>query len=380
MAGEQTDTTTKAVGNGDPLSGLSDAELSKFELTGELPGKTAAPAETEGTEKAEHDAEAAAAEPVEQAASRDATTEAAPEAAKPEKKKPGQKKDAATRAAEIDRDAEEAERKLEAALTRRRRAQDALREVEREDREPKRAERDREAAAPATDPKAPAWKRFREMPDAPKSDQFESLDDYAAAMGHFVAEKIAEEKFNTLYESRSAADRAAQEASQQWETAAKTGFERASKELESDAELLDRIDPRLHALQPMHQTPAQERTPAHYVKDRCLLHSNNPLKLLAWLSENGGAEMSRIARMSAEGIVDAISRQDARFDLQSEESEAQASTAGERQHPRVSRAQAPAPDLGKKAAAKDPRKAPGSYDDFDSWNLEETRGTVGARR
>lgn len=56
------------------------------------------------------------------------------------------------------------------------------------------------SAAPVTPPQSasePAYKRFRAMPDAPKLQDFDSIEDHAAAMSHFVAEKLLAEQRDT---------------------------------------------------------------------------------------------------------------------------------------------------------------------------------------
>lgn len=386
---DKTTQPSDTVSTGDPLAGLTDEQLSKFELTGELPADTSKADDKadEAKDQADPQVEAAATDADATAASAKGREKAAdPESAKPEqgkKKLPGQKKSARERADEINAEAAEEERLLEEALTRRRRARDARRDAEREDPSPKAGKKDAEAAAATTDPKAPAWKRYREMPDAPKSKDFDDLDDYAAAMGVFVADKIAEERANAIFDARSQEQRAADEEFQSFASAVETGMQKAAKELESDPDIVGRIDPRLHSLKPMRETPPDQRTVAHYIKEQCLTRSNNPLKMLAWLSANDSAELRRIGRLHPEAINAALTRQDARFDFESEGDEdttAQDEGARDAHAHRKSKAPAPAPTLGKKpSASKDPRKAPDSYDDFDSWNLEETKAAAGAR-
>ncbi len=202
------DTNTQQPGKGPyDLTSLSDADLDKVLLSGEMPSD--APAETnDESEKADTPAEAAAAEPAEQADSTESKIEAAPETAKPEKskKQPGQKKSAKERAAEINAEAAAEERELAEALERRRRVRDARREAEREDAPSPKADKQAEAAAAKTEP---AWKRYRNHKDAPKVADFEDLDDYAAAMSTFVGEQVASEKFEALYNQRSQQEREA---------------------------------------------------------------------------------------------------------------------------------------------------------------------------
>ena len=113
------------------------------------------------------------------------------------------------------------------------------------------------------------------------------------------------------------------------------------------------------------------------MKERTLLHSSHPLKLSAWLHADGATELSRIARLTPDGIVAAIARQDALFDSQTTSDEPQ-DPAGERQHPRVSKAPAPVPTLGKKAASgADPLTRAIAENDFEAFNEIESRAARG---
>lgn len=376
MAGEQhtADKTTQPP-MGDALAGLSDAQLDQFMLDGNLPDTT----------QADTPAEAAAAQPVEQAASTDALSKAVTEPAAPEKgKRPGHKKNASERAAEIEREASEAEERLAKALERRARAREAEREATREEPRPLKVENVAEAAAAGTkEAREAARKRFASMPDAPKADDYEGPDalvNWATDLNIFIGEKIAEEKFGTLYDQRSAAQREESARIEAFEQSAQEGFGRAAKEIEQlGEEVLDRIDPKMMALKPLHDLGPNERpTVAHFVKDQCLLKAKNPLQLLAWVTANDNAELKRIGRLDPESIIRELAYQDAAFSAPSADPDQD--TAGTRRHSRVSNAAAPSPTLGKRAAgAKDPRKAPDSYEDFDSWNVEESKAGAGAR-
>jgi hypothetical protein len=207
------------------------------------------------------------------------------------------------------------------------------------------------------------------MPNAPKSRDFDDLDDYAAAMGVFVAEKIAEERSNAVYDARSSADRDAHVRVRQWETEASEGLQRATAELERDPEIMARIDPRLQALKPLHEVPAGQATAAHYIKEQVLRRAEHPLAVLAALCADDSAELRRIGQLRPEAMIYELAKLDARSGASDPQADTAAATP-----PRKSMAPAPAPTLGTKpAAAKDPRKPPSSYDEFDAWNLAETK-------
>lgn len=353
---------------------LSERELDTFLDTGDLPG------DTTPTESAEKTAEAAAAKPVDQAASTDVVAKAAPEAAEPgaKSKAPGSKKSAAERAEEIERATADDEERLRKALAKRRETREALEEAEREPATSRKAEKTEDPAASTSEP---AWKKYRNMPDAPKSDQFETLDDFAAAMGTFVAEKIAEQAAGAVYDSRSSQERELAQRDSQFIEVATKASERLQAELEADPGLLDRVDPRWKALNPSDRLAEGEKmTVAHFIKDQATFHSNHPGKLAAWLTENDNAELRRIGRMRPDQIIREIAIKDHSFgDPTATDDPGDA--AGERQHPRKSKAPAPAPTLGSKATAgRDPRKAPDSYADFDQWNEEESKHDLATRR
>lgn len=367
-----------------PMDQWTPEQVSHWEGTGELPGDAKDAPAIEGTEKADTPAEAAAAEPAEQAASRDAKTEVAPEAAKPEKskKQPGQKKSAKERADEINAEAAAEERELAAALERRARARAARREAEREEPSPK-AEKGAEAAAATTEP---AWKRYRNHPDAPKIKDFEDLDDWGAAMSAFSGEHIAKEQFQILYDQRSREERASMSAESRFVEQLREADTRVTAELQADPEILERIDDRWKALNPSDRLAAGETASwAHFIKDHVTFHCQHTLKLSEWLAsrESQSAELRRLVKLGVDRGPQAVIRElvikDASFD---QESETTQDPAGARPHPRVSKAPAPAPTLGKKAAAGvDPLKKAIDENDFDTFNeLESKREMAGRRR
>lgn len=350
---------------GDAFAGMPDADFDKFMLTGDMPEAPADPAQ------ADTHAEAAAAKPVDQAASTDAKEALAPEAGKPEskaKKLPGQKKSAAERADEI---AEENER-LDRELQRRRRLRD---ELERDEARGPKAGKPAEAAAADTAKKDPEWKKYRAMPDAPKSDDFDSLDDYAAAMTVFIADKRAEERFPQLYDERSKADRAMSEREAAFEHTLTETESRVSKELEADPEILDRIDPRWKALPPSERMPDGEKpTLLHWIKDQVTFKSQHTLKLSEKLTMNENAELRRLLAMrDPERILRALAVMDASFDSPGDTA-ADSDEAADKRPSRVSKAPAPATTLGKKPApGVDPVKKAIAENDFDTFNALESQ-------
>lgn len=351
---------------------LTDVQFEAAMLSGELPERNAPVVEDKI--KVDTPAEAAAAEPVEQADSTESSKPAVPETAKPEKGK-GPKKTAKQRADEVDAEAVEAEAKLEAALTRRRRAQDALRDAEREER-PKRAEQDgKQPPADATS-KDPAWKKYRAMPDAPQSKDFEDLDDYAAAMGVFIADKRADERFDAKWSEREQQSGAQADFQRELETQTTDAFARAKDEITADPEIVSRIDSRWIAVATKHPDDPS-CTPIEFIKANVALHAKRPLNVAAHFNTpEGMKELTALTQMSQGRIVRELAYIDARF---VSDATTQDEAADERPS-RVSKAPAPAPTLGKKpAAGRDPLKTALEEQDFDKFNeleSERERATV----
>ncbi len=373
MANEQTPEPSKHLN----MDELDDAQFEQAMLTGELPERNAPAAEVEKESKADTPAEAAAAEPVDQVASTDAKgKKAAPAAVEPEKKKPGHKKTAAERAAEVDAEASDAEQKLAAALERRSRAREALRDAEREDATSKRAEPDGKQP-PAVDPKEPAWKKYQAMPDAPKSKDFESLDDWGIALAAFIAEKKADEIVERRLGEREQQWGSQAEFDRQLQSEVNESLTRAKAELAEDPELPTRIDPRWTAV-PMKHPSDESARPIEFIKANVGLYAKKPLAVAAYFSTpDGEKELGALCKMSKDRIVRELAYIDARF---VSDPDPQDEAAAERPS-RVSKAPAPAPVLGKKPApGRDPRKAPDSFDDFDEWNLTETKAQMAQSR
>lgn len=348
---------------------MTTEQLRQWELTGDVTPREPDP---EAGKDAEHDAAAAAAEPEGEAASTDAKSKVATEAAEPGKK-PGKHLSAKERAAELEREAAADEARVQAALRRRREAREALAEAEREIPKPKQADKTAEAASAATDPKDPEYKKYRAMPGAPKADDFEgpeALDDYAAAMGVFIAKQIAKEQFDELYEARSGKDREAYERDQQFTRAVDEAETRVSKELAADPEILSRIDDRWKGLNPIEALGDQKPSPAHFIKNLVTFKLRNTLKLSEWLTADGSKELTRIAQLPPDQAFRELAYKDASFGLDDAQDPASAEAPAST---RKSAAPAPAPTLGRKAAAgKDAKAAAIAAGDFEAFNAIES--------
>jgi hypothetical protein len=368
---------------------MSTDQLREWELTGKAPDRepsgdgdtTTQDPPAKAGDEAGKTAEAAAAEPGKQAASNpDALRdEAATETAKPEKKKaPGQKLSASERKAQIDQENRELQEslKLRKAL---RQELDAMGQPA----SPKETKKEAASSTVAEGAKDPAWKKYSKHPDAPKvtDPQFEDLADYAAAMGVFVAEKIAEEKASEVYDRRAGQDRESYTRDQEFFELADAAEQRASKELEADPGILDRIDDRWKALNPSDRlAPGETLSPAHFVKDRVTFHSDHPLKLAEWLTADGSKELKRVARLSPDRIIRELAIKDFQFGSpDSQETADDDAAVVSSKH--VSKAPAPIATLGRKAAAaRDPLEKAIKDGNQLEFIEQENRRSIGRRK
>lgn len=276
---------------------LSPQEMSKDQwqdakLTGKFPTKDAT-------------ADSSHAEPAEQAASTDASSETASVAVAPAKEgKP--RKNADTRVQEL-----LAERARE-----RERADRAERRLDALERQPKPdAKTDPSPAAKAE------WQRFAELPDAPNEDAFDKYGDYTAAMALFIADKRFEER-----------DQQSQQRSQfearerQVEQVHATARDRAATYFEQHPDAKAKVDPALLAIPPlstldprtvdeMKQSPeGVAMLRGHWLLDR-VLESDVPGPLLVhFSSEQGQRDWQRLTALpNAAAVTRALGSIEARL-------------------------------------------------------------------
>lgn len=280
---------------------LSPQEMTKDQwqeskLTGKFPTKDA-PSAT---------ADSSPAEPAEQAASTDASSEAVSDAAAPVKAgKP--RRNADTRVQEL-----LAERAAE-----RRRADDLQRRLEALERQPKQdAKADPSPAATKAE-----WQRFAELPDAPKEDAFDKYGDYTAAMALFIADKRFEERDQqsqqrTQFEARE----------REVETIHATARDRAATYFEQHPDAKAKVSPELLAIPPlstldprtvdeMKQSPeGVAMLRGHWLLDR-VLESDVPGPLLVHFSgEQGQRDWQRLVALpSAAAVTRALGSIEARL-------------------------------------------------------------------
>lgn len=141
-----------------------------------------------------------------------------------------------------------------------------------------------EPAAPA-EPKAPAWKKYREHPDAPNLADFDSIEDHAAAMAHFVGSEM-------LRESRETAQRDSERESLTSEQRSRAdGFATRIKEATTaDAAFWDSVRPEVAALKPFDALQQGEPAgPGNVVAEEVMSSPVSP-QLMRHLSKPGELE------------------------------------------------------------------------------------------
>lgn len=352
---------------------MTHEQLKEWEASGNAPARE--PAADDDTQ-ADHTAEAAAATPVDRAASTDANTSAASETATPHKQKaPGQKLSAAERRAQIDKENAE----LQQSLKIRKALRDELAGLDVKPKQDEKPKRESSPAAGAIDATEPEWKKYRAMPDAPKAKDFSDLEDFSAAMGLFIAKQIAKEEFTGMFEARTAEERKALERDGEFASLVDETAARVTAELQSDPEILTRIPDRWKALNPSdRRLPGEELTPAHFVKDRVTFHSKNTLKLSEKLCANDFAELNRIARLSPDKVIYELAVMDASFNAADGDAD---TTVEPPRSTRVSKAPAPPSTLGRKpASGVDPLKAAIKDGDYLAFEREENARELARHR
>lgn len=105
-------------------------------------------------------------------------------------------------------------------------------------------------AAPRTDqpkaePPAAAWKRFAQMPDAPKLAEFDSVEEHTAAMSFFINQKVHEERTSEA-QSRAEHDELTAAQNQRVDTF----VSRLNDAKTADPEFVTKLTPDVRALKP----------------------------------------------------------------------------------------------------------------------------------
>jgi hypothetical protein len=103
-------------------------------------------------------------------------------------------------------------------------------------------------AQPAADAvkKDPAWKRFKDMPDAPKLAEFDSVDDHAAAMALFISDQRDAER-----QQQSQAQHTQQEQERATHTRVETFTNRVQEAAKADPQFVASLSDEVKHLRPM---------------------------------------------------------------------------------------------------------------------------------
>ena len=149
-------------------------------------------------------------------------------------------------------------------------------------------------------PSEPKWKQTAADKAFPKISDFESPDEWAAAVTEYTRAQIES--------GLSAKERESAEVMQTRQVAERA-FTKGAAEVEADPTILDRIHPELEALPGSRAVRAAGGTPNinHHIKDQVLLESERPLGLLAFYSTpEGQREWHAMRQMDERGIVRTI--------------------------------------------------------------------------
>lgn len=351
---------------------MNDAQLSEFFAKGTRFEKDAPADDTTSDDTA---ADSSPAKPAEQVASTDASSKAAAsETAKPEHGKKG--KGLKARVEQLDQGNEGLSQRLSAALRRRRELNDQLADAEREPQSKPKAD-----AKPASSPAAPDkpaeanWKRFRDLPGAPKIGEFtgeDALEDFVEAKAAFIAEKLAEEKFDRMFTDRQEKSHAEQEQHREFAEAATVAEERAKADEARHPQWREQLDPALAAIPPLRALPQGAKPNAlNFIKDQVMFEAEHPVSLMVFLSsDEGKAWAAQLVKLPPQRIVREIAIKDASF---------AASDDDETTPSLVSKAPPPGETLGRKPSKPvDPLKAAQESGNVEDFINQRNRQVVGA--
>ena len=149
-------------------------------------------------------------------------------------------------------------------------------------------------------PSEPKWKQTAADKAFPKISDFESPDEWAAAVTEYTRAQIES--------GLSAKERESAEATAERQVAERA-FAKGASEVEADPTILDRIHPELEALPGSRAVRAAGGQPNinHHIKDQVLLESERPLGLLAFYSTpEGQREWAAMRSMDERGITRTI--------------------------------------------------------------------------
>ena len=329
------------------LDGMTSEQLGKWELTGDLPDTTIA-----GSSPAA---------PAEQAASTDARKQApVSETGKPAEKN-GHRGNADTRVQELlasDRRNREENARL----------QERLAALERGAGKPD--------AQPGSSPdKAPTqteWERYKAMPDAPKSANFDDFDDFTAAMSVFIADRrFAEHTQRSRHQSE------IQRHVEGVRDSGRQAAERIATAIKADPEFASKVDTRLLAIETasVRRISGQPIGPQHVIADEIVSSDHTDKLLLHFSTEDGQKDFRRLMGMPPQLLLREFGRIEERLGGAKPASESQAPPPKT-----LSTAPPPGKTLGTRPTEPvDPSDAALKRKDFAAYEAAENAKAVGAR-
>lgn len=339
---------------------MTDGQLQEFMAKGTRFERDAEPSPADKTSESAPD------KPVDQAASTDASTGTASETVKPEKTKGKGLK------ARVDQLKEENET-LSAELRRRRELNEQIAAEDARSKPKQDATTDPSPAATAK-PKEADWKRFKDLPDAPKSEDFTgetALEDYLDARAGFIAGHLAKEQFEQMFTERQNASHAESEHARELHDAITVAEARAAKDEARDPEWTTKLDPGFARIPPLRLLDkGQQPNAMHFIKDQVMFESEHPCSLSVFLcTEEGKAWAAQLVRMQPARIVRDIAIKDASFASQDDDESIPS---------HVSAAPPPGQTLGRKPAAPvDPLKSAQDKGDAEAWINLRNKQLVG---
>lgn len=349
---------------------MNDSQLNEFFSKGTRFEKDA-PADA----SADQSADAAPAEHAEHVESTDSSPAAASETATQDKPKKG--KGLKSRVEQLDQENEGLSQRLSAALRRRRELHEQLGDAEREPTSKPKQDAKTDPSPTATDKPAEAnWKRFRDLPGAPKIGDFtgeDALEDFVDAKAAFIAQHLAKEQFSTMFDERQQQSAAQSQQEREFLEVANAAEERAKADEARNPQWKEQLDPALAAIPPLRALPPGAKPNAlNFIKDQVMFESDHPVSLMVFLSSDEGKQWAAgLTKMPPQRIVREIAIKDAAFGSQDDE---------ETTPSLVSKAPPPGEHLGRKATKPvDRLKAAQESGNVEDWIEQRNRSAVGAR-
>ncbi|MEY4385993.1 MAG: hypothetical protein RLY20_1276, partial [Verrucomicrobiota bacterium] len=202
------------------------------------------------------------------------------------------------------------------------------------------------------------WQKYKNLPGAPKSDQFDNYEDYLDARAEFIADKRFEDRIGKEFEQREEKARTYQHVESQFrdlDTQAQTFTEKVKAHQQKNPGA--RIDERLLNVTPLRALRAmnavlppdqrEPEAPHHFIVDQ-VFASDTPGEILSYLTDNP-ADLERLWHLALKA-PDAVVREIGRLEAKYLGSTSPDSSASHAASPAITKAPAPGTTLGRRAA------------------------------